>query len=152
MSYGMQYAGSPSKGVAGIRADAAALERAVRPFTSERILALRARRLAREEDQTDDSIFRWGRPFSPGSAAQTPEEDKRGFQIVNPKPNKDPNEEKPVLVYTEVVRVTDTVRVKNPQDAQQYVDVERIKSITFRGPDGVDRRFDLNPPPGTPVP
>jgi hypothetical protein len=154
MSYGMQYAGSPMKGGAGIRADSAAWEKVIRPFTSERILALRARRLARGEDQSDDSLIRWGKPSNYGNASQTPEEDRRGFRIVDPAPKKDPTEDtrKKTRVYTEVNRTTETVRVSNPADSNQYVDVQRILTITFRGPDGVESRFELKPPPGTPVP
>ena len=33
--------------------------------------------------------------------------------------------------WTEVERTTTTVRVENPDDATQYVDVERIETITF---------------------
>lgn len=145
MSYGMQYAGGRAKGVAGVRSDAAALERMVRPFESPRILALRARRKALEENLDEAEII-WGGPSETGSATQTAEEDRRGFRIVNPKPEKDPAQDKPVLVYSEVSRTTETVRVTNPQDSNQWVDVARIKSITFRGPDGIDRRFDLKPP------
>lgn len=126
-----------------------AIEQIVRPFESEAILALRARRKAREEDTSDDSLTRWGRPSQYGSASQTKEEDRRGFRVSNLNPKKDPlNPNKPVRVYTEVERTTETVRVRNPSDSTQYVDVARIKSIMFRGPDGVDVRFDLKPPPG----
>jgi hypothetical protein len=146
-SSGFSISSSKGSSGAGIRADAAALERAIRPFESPRILALRARRLAREEDTTDQSIIRWGKPYSPGSATQTAEEDKRGFQIVNPKPPpKSPTEQRQTRVYSEVSRVTETVRVTNPNDSNQYVDVARIRNITFRGPDGIDVRFELNPP------
>jgi hypothetical protein len=153
MSYGMQYAGSPMKGTAGVRADRVSLEKIVRFAESPRIQALRARRKALEES-TDDSELIWGQPSEYGNAAQTPEEDRRGFRIVDPAPKKDPTEntEKKTRVYSEVNRVTETVRVTNPSDSAQYVDVQRIKNITFRGPDGVDVRFELKPPAGTPVP
>jgi len=38
--------------------------------------------------------------------------------------------------YAEVSRQTSTVRVENPDDALQYVDVERIDVITFQGATG----------------
>ena len=48
------------------------------------------------------------------------------------------------LVFTEKSRVTTTVRISNPQDANDFVDVERIDRISFQGPDGVIRTFVLN--------
>jgi hypothetical protein len=137
---------------AGIRADRVSLEKIVRFAESPRIQAIRARRKALEES-TDDSELIWGQPSEYGNDTQTPEEDRRGFRIVNPAPKKDPEDTRqPTRVYNEVERTTDTVRVYNPTNNAQYVDVQRIKTITFRGPDGVDSRFVLKPPPGTPVP
>jgi hypothetical protein len=52
-------------------------------------------------------------------------------------------EDVPPLVYSEVSRTVSVVRVTNPEDAAQYVDVERIETITFRGPDR-DVKFILN--------
>jgi hypothetical protein len=123
------------------------MEQVVRSFVDERILAIRARRKARDEDTTDDSLIRWGRPARFGNSDVTKEEDERGFEIVDPKPPpKKPEDQKRQRVYSEVTRSTETVRVFNPTDSAQYVDVQRIKSITFRGPDGIDVRFDLKPP------
>jgi hypothetical protein len=39
-------------------------------------------------------------------------------------------------VWIEIDRQTSTVRVENPDDSSQYVDVERIDVVTFAGPDG----------------
>jgi hypothetical protein len=155
MSYGMQY--GPRKkagpGGGGSVISSARMEQVVRPFVDERILAIRARRKARDEDTTDDSLIRWGRPARFGNNDVTKEEDERGFEIVDPAPKKDPTDtRKRTRIYSEVTRTTETVRVFNPTDSNQYVDVQRILSITFRGPDGVESRFDLKPPPGTPVP
>lgn len=152
MSYGMRSYGSPMKGGAGIRADRVSLEKIVRFAESPRILAIRARRKALEES-TDDSELIWGQPSEYGNETKTPDEDRRGFTIVNPDPKKDPADtRRKTRVYNEVERTTETVRVYNPTDNAQYVDVQRIKTITFRGPDGVDARYELKPPPGTPVP
>jgi hypothetical protein len=168
MSYGTQYVGRPTgpsigglggggdgRSFAGASARPnialgtrtlnAGLEQAVRPFESPRILALRARRQALEESDDDSEII-WGRPSEYGSANQTNEEDRRGFRLLDPKPTEKPNDQKRQRVYTEVNRTTETVRVTNPTDSSQYVDVQRIKSIVFRGPDGGDVRFDLKPP------
>lgn len=48
------------------------------------------------------------------------------------------------LVFAETKRQTSTVRVTNPQDSEDWVDVERIERISFRGPDGLIRTFVLN--------
>jgi hypothetical protein len=119
------------------------LEEIVRPFETERILALRARRKAREEDRSDDSLIRWGRP-----SEYNKEENRNGFSVNNSNPKKDPLKPPRERIYTEIERTTETVRVRNPTDSNQYVDVARIKSIKFRGPDGMDVRFDLKPPAG----
>jgi hypothetical protein len=121
------------------------IEQVVRPNESPRILALRARRKAREEDRSDDSLIRWGRPSEYGNK----DESRGGVSIANSNPKKDPQQQpRRERIYTEVERTTETVRVRNPQDANQYVDVARIKSIRFRGPDGTVSRFDLKPPGG----
>lgn len=47
------------------------------------------------------------------------------------------DEDEPVqelIEYRETERTTETVRVSNPEDEEQYVDVERIQTITFQGP------------------
>ena len=44
----------------------------------------------------------------------------------------------PNRVFVEVNRQTDTVRVENPNDPEQYVDVERIRFITMRNLFGED--------------
>lgn len=122
-----------------------ALERLVRTFESPIVLSIRARREAREADSSDDSLLRWGRAPVWGSETVSREEESGGFQIINPKPEQPPQNTLP-RIYTEVSRETKTVRVTNPNDTAQYVDVARIESITFRGPDGKDVRFDLKPP------
>lgn len=42
----------------------------------------------------------------------------------------------PADTFTEVSRVTSTVRVENPGDPAQYVDVERIDQVLFASGDG----------------
>ncbi len=39
-------------------------------------------------------------------------------------------------IYTEVSRRTTLVRVENPEDSEQFVNVERIESISFQGNGG----------------
>ena len=58
--------------------------------------------------------------------------------IIRPGPpgddDDDDEEFEETIEYTETERTTETVRVSNPEDAEQYVDVERILTITFQGP------------------
>lgn len=39
-------------------------------------------------------------------------------------------------VWREITRSTDTVRIENPDDPEQYVDVERVMTVTMSRPDG----------------
>lgn len=39
-------------------------------------------------------------------------------------------------LWQEISRIADVVRVSNPDDPEQYVDVSRILSVTFQKPDG----------------
>ncbi len=41
-----------------------------------------------------------------------------------------------VGVWQEIYRATSTVRVTNPEDENQYVDVDRVERIYFALPDG----------------
>lgn len=52
-----------------------------------------------------------------------------------PPPPPPPPGEPPTEIFTEIFRVTDTVRVENPDDSEQYVMVKRISQIVFSGPD-----------------
>jgi len=51
---------------------------------------------------------------------------------------------KPYVVHYELRRTTSTVRVENPEDETQYVDVERIESILFLGSDGSSTEFNFS--------
>lgn len=53
------------------------------------------------------------------------------------------DEEIPPILYHEIAREVSVVRIENPEDPAQYVDVERIERIVFRGPDR-DVEFVLN--------
>lgn len=48
--------------------------------------------------------------------------------------------------WTEVARTTETVRVTNPEDAEQYVDVERITALWCQTPDGRTIMLRFNNP------
>lgn len=45
-------------------------------------------------------------------------------------------EQAAVEVWNEVSRTVETVRVENPDDSEQYVDVERVQTITLRRDNG----------------
>lgn len=49
------------------------------------------------------------------------------------------------IIFTEVARETEKVRVTNPDDSDQWVEVERIKTITFDSSnDKIRRKFVLH--------
>lgn len=72
--------------------------------------------------------------------AQIPGSDiLRDFEDEIEEAEEDDSEEvQPPVEYREIARTVVVVRVTNPQDAQQYVDVEDATDITFRGPEGRD--------------
>ncbi len=49
-----------------------------------------------------------------------------------------------MVVEREVARTEVEVRVKNPDNEDQFVDVERVTSITVRGSDGITRQILYN--------
>ena len=64
-----------------------------------------------------------------------------GTVTFPPDPTEDPNNPPPgvkILEFPEnqdpYPRTVETIRVKNPSDAQQWVDIERINDITFEPP------------------
>ena len=88
-----------------------------------------------------DAVLRWGRPsdFQFASAAV-----RRVF-VTQPAYDTLPEDDEQVeLLFTEIARETTTVRIENPSDSSQFVDVEVIDRISFKGPDGVVRTFVLS--------
>jgi hypothetical protein len=49
-------------------------------------------------------------------------------------------------VHTEVDRKTHTVRVTNPDDENQFVDVQRIDQLRLKDENGVMSTWNLNNP------
>ena len=123
-------------------------------FTREGAQLLNEEQVRREPPplaEDDENVMEWGRE------ADFADNDGFGFQVQDPKnddPNKpkDPNNPKDTIIdYTEEGRKWEEVRVKNPNDDQQYVDVARVTEITFtRSTDGVKIRLIFNPPSGYP--
>ncbi len=92
----------------------------------------------RPEGATGDAVIRWGR------ASNFPVSAKPNITTVVSFPTAPVDEEEDLgLIFTETERQTTTVRIENPLDSTQFVDVERIDQITFLGPDGLARTFVL---------
>jgi hypothetical protein len=128
--------GGGSKGFT-VQTRASAMEKIVRAFQDKNRTPPPARRKPVESDG-DLAILTWGGEISLNDPASS------GFSINNPGTGpQDTKAERKTRVYTEVSRATKVIRVTNPDDESQYVDVERITSITFSGPDGVDVIFNL---------
>lgn len=96
---------------------------------------------------TGEATLRWGAPGDFQFASNR----GGGFAITQPIINRlppgDEAEEDDAalgLIFTETTRQTTTVRITNPSDPADFVDVERIDRISFSGPDGVIRTFVLN--------
>ena len=95
---------------------------------------------------TGTAVLRWGATgdFQARQGAGS------GFAVTQPifnfTPGGDTSEDDFLdgLLFTEKSRETTTVRITNPLDAGDFVDVERIDKISFTGPDGVVRTFVLN--------
>ncbi len=94
------------------------------------------------EGAAGDAVLRWGAPsnFQISSG---------GGDIFITQPDfddlPDPELDEGLgLIFTETARLTTTVRISNPLDANDFVDVEKIDQISFRGPDNVIRTFVLN--------
>src|SRR5215217_7353991 len=62
------------------------------------------------------------------------------------------DQQKGVFTFDEIDRHVQRAVVYNPQDSEQWVAVERILSIRFRGPDGQVFKFNMRPPPAPPKP
>ena len=86
----------------------------------------------------EEAEIRWGQASQFQWSVTRPDRIQNRTIIIRPTPEDD---EPPVEIieYTETERTTETVRVSNPQDADQYVDVERILTITFQGPNGGEK-------------
>jgi hypothetical protein len=54
-----------------------------------------------------------------------------GIEVIWPDSNDGGTDEPGAIIYQEVSREVSVIRVENPEDAAQYVDVERIEQIDF---------------------
>ena len=101
---------------------------------------IRARRPPeREDSETSD---RFGRPSR--FQITDPEQPTNPSYVVQPRNPDDPEEpEEPpqLLVYREVQKELEEVRVENPDDPEQYIITKRRLWSLFLGPDGLYRQF-----------
>ena len=75
----------------------------------------------------------WGKASQFSWSIDTPDIRKSTYVTVIRHENND-DDLRQLIIFPEIERATETVRITNPQDAEQYVDVERITSITFQAP------------------
>lgn len=118
----------------------ASMEKIVRAFQDKNRTPPTARRNPVPESDGDLAILTWGGEISLDDASAS------GFNVINAgADNRGPTDpaKQQARTYSEVSRAVKIVRVTNPDDESQYVDVERITSITFRGPDNIDVIFNL---------
>lgn len=85
-------------------------------------------------------------PFESGQGTFPPDPPQPPGQPPSPPP---PNPNNPgVVIYhwTELGRTVSVIRVENPDDSTQFVDIERVESILFAAPDGSYQQFDFHNP------
>jgi hypothetical protein len=123
-------------------------ESITRPFSlvqSAGPQALPQRRQLFGEDA--EACITWGSASRFLRSDQTePSRTSGGFSFTTNKrdPEDEPESEDGERIYREVARTVSVIRVENPSDASQFVDVERIETIDFTAPDGGTVRFVLN--------
>lgn len=132
--------------VRAVYGGATSIERITRQGLGEDVLQRLASRRP-VEDQEDPANLRWG-AASRFSVVDPVVQEQPGYTIIWPDRNDQDEEVVPdeieVQDYREVSRVTEVVRVENPDDANQWVEVERINSMVFAGPTGAYVRFNFN--------
>lgn len=109
-------------------------EQIVRPFqrlptqTTQRIIA------SRTKIDVPDAIAQWGQAGTlPGAIEITPTEDGFAFKVV------DCDEQ-----FQEDSRKTEDIRIENPDDPNQYVVDQRIKSIVYNKKEPDNFTFTYN--------
>jgi hypothetical protein len=87
----------------------------------------------------DAAEIRWGKASNLEAVTPT-------LTVIFPDDSDTPDDpsqqEPPPFQYEETWRQVSKIKVANPDDADQYVMVERVEKIIFRGEDG--RRIQLN--------
>lgn len=83
-----------------------------------------------------ESEIRWGKASSFQWSVSNPPATNGGGSVSFPDGDDDeePEPESKTLEFDETTRTVEDIRVENPDDSEQYVIVQRINDITFRGP------------------
>ena len=81
-----------------------------------------------------EAEIRWGKASQFQWSVSNPDRITNRTIIRFIPPDDDEEALQDTIEYTETERTTETVRVENPNDAEQYVNVARILTITFQGP------------------
>lgn len=136
---------------------AAQLESAVRPFETPDSRSRRrlGTKVPSEIEELDPVTASWaarraniiGQNFNLGDDEDDEEdEDGGGFRVIPSEPDDppEPEDETENVTFVEAAREVSTVRVKNPQDETQFVDVERIDEVEFATPLGINWIFKFN--------
>lgn len=105
------------------------LEQIVRPFESPKVINDKKTKITKVKNLASDrAIIRWG------SAGEAPETKQIGIKVIV----KGQDVKK---AFTQVSKKTTDIRIENPSDASQFVEVRRIDEIKFRRPKPfVDKR------------
>ena len=76
-------------------------------------------------EDTREEVLRWGQETNFNDTGQ----DGYGYVIINDRRNDDEknNNDRPTITYDEATRQTSDIRIENPDDENQYVNVRRIK-------------------------
>lgn len=114
------------------------LARVVKPFTKAELLLQRLIALRPKEGEETAAEVTWGGPSDFTVSDSSERDDGDSVEVDWPKDDEDLEQfgvEIPTLRFEEFSREVDVVRVENPDDPDQYVMVERITKITFKGPD-----------------
>lgn len=102
------------------------MERVIRPFQADDVFNARVLPPAQLPfEEAEDPSYTFGDGI-PGNFKQW------GFSVLNVETD-----------WEEVSRVTTIQRVTNPQDENQFVDVERIEKLTFQSSEGQQIRFNM---------
>lgn len=136
--------GFPNPWRAGNNSSGARLQLINRTGNGEDVLK---RALAKvKPEESGEAHFRFGKPSR--FTLTTPEQRTNpGSTVIWPpeEPVEDPEDGIVVIDYDYIDRAVETIRIENPDDSEQWVEVERITKIMFRRrDDGVYIRMNFD--------
>lgn len=126
--------------ISGITRNPPTMEDIVRPFIP--VLSFSTPRVPPEPiPEQPEAFIEWGGPsvFSYEDSFRALATSGIGFHVDDPG-----DQGIPTVTYTETGRLTTDKRIENPEDADQFVIVQRIDRIAFQGPGGGQVEFILN--------